>query len=245
MDALRALTPRTRQRHANHTRPPILVHLDAVTLQGPGGAPLVQDLSLRIRAGQRWALFSDNRQSAPALLRCVAGLQRPQQGNLAVHGHVSWPFGQVAGLSMRLSPQENSRVLAGIYGQPAQRAQDLDQIRSLMGLELRQWRQPLKQPPAISKTKLHLALSLAFDFDVYVVDPTAIRPMVRAGEWSECWQQLLLKRLESRALITLAGPPMQLDSHCGRGLVLQQGQVVARGPIARCQAAADNPAISA
>ena len=114
-----------------------------------------------------------------------------------------------------------------------------------MGLELRQWRQPLKQLPAISKTKLHLALSLAFDFDVYVVDPTAIRPMVRAGEWSEGWQQLLLKRLESRALITLAGPPMQLDSHCGRGLVLQQGQVVARGPIARCQAAAGNPAISA
>ncbi|MEB3207979.1 MAG: hypothetical protein VKK63_03600 [Synechococcus sp.] len=222
-----------------------MVHLDAVTLQGPGGAPLVQDLSLRIRAGQRWALFSDNRQAASAVLRCVAGLHRPQRGNLAIHGHVSWPFGQVAGMSMRLSPQENSMVLTGIYGQPAQRAQDLEQIRNLVGLEEKQWHQALKQLPAISKTKLHLALSLAFDFDVYVVNPAAIQPMVRAGEWSEAWQQLLLKRLESRALITLAGPRLQLDSHCRRGLVLQQGQVVARGPIAKCHAAADNPAISA
>jgi len=241
MDALRALTPRTRQRHSNHTRPPVLVQLNGVTLLDPAGRPLVQNLSWCIRAGQRWALFCDDRPAATALLRCIAGLQQPQQGRVEIHGHVSWPLGQVAGLSPRLSALENSVVLAGIYGDGGHNVQVLEQIRKLVGLETGPWRQPLKQLPALTKTKLRLALSLAFDFDLYVVDPAVIRPLVRASEWSELWQQRLENRCRRRALVTLAVAPLQLDATCRIGLVVKQGCVVTRGSLSMCRDAAQQP----
>ena len=213
------------------------MQLDGVTLLDPAGRPLVQNLSWCIRAGQRWALFCDDRAAASALLRCVAGLQQPQQGQVEIHGHVSWPLGQVAGLSPRLSALENSVVLAGIYGDGGQIVQVLEQIRKLVGLETGPWRQPLKQLPALTKTKLRLALSLAFDFDLYVIDPVAIRPLVRASEWSELWQQRLAKRCRRRAFVTLAASPLQLDDSCRHGLVLKQGSVATRGSLSACRQA--------
>lgn len=213
-----------------------------MTLLDPAGRPLVQNLSWCIRAGQRWALFCDDRTAATALLRCVAGLQQPQQGQVEIHGHVSWPLGQVAGLSPRLSAMENSVVLAGIYGDGRQNAQVLEQIRKLVGLDVGPWRQPLKQLPALSKTKLRLALSLTFDFDLYVIDPAVIRPLVRAGEWSELWQQRLAKRCRRRALVTLAASQLQLDDSCRHGLVLKQGSVVTRGSLSTCREAVQQAA---
>jgi len=212
-----------------------------VTLRDPAGRPLVQNLSWCIRAGQRWVLFCDEQPAATALLRCIAGLQQPQQGKVEILGHVSWPLGQVAGLSPRLSALENSVVLAGIYGDGGQNAQVLEQIRKLVGLEVGPWRQPLKQLPALTKTKLRLALSLAFDFDLYVLDPAAIRPLVRASEWSELWQQRLEKRCLRRALVTMAASQLRLDDSCRRGLVLKQGSVVTRGSLSMCREAAQQP----
>jgi len=242
MTVLRALTPRTRQRHAHHTRPPVLVQLDDVTLRDPAGRPLVQNLSWCIRAGQRWALFCDDRPAATALLRCIAGLQQPQQGQVEIKGHVSWPLGQVSGLSPKLSALENSVVLAGIYGDGGQNAQVLEEIRKLGGLDVAQWKKPIKQLPALTKTKLHLALSLAFDFDLYVIDPAVIRPLVRASEWNEIWQRRLENRCRRRALVTLSVAPLQLDATCRRALVLKQGRVVTRGSLSMCREAAQQRA---
>ena len=45
MPALNALTPRTRLRHAHHTKPPILVSLQQVTLRDDFGHP-PQSISL-------------------------------------------------------------------------------------------------------------------------------------------------------------------------------------------------------
>lgn len=244
MNVLRALTPRTRQRHAHYDRPPVLVHLDDVTLRDPVGRPLVQNLSWCIRAGQRWELFCDDRPAATSLLRCIAGLQQPHQGQVEIYGHVSWPLGQVGGLSPRLSALENSVVLAGIYGEGGQNTQVLERIRKLVGLDHSQWKKPIKQLPPLSKTKLRLALSLAFDFDLYVLDPFIIRPLVRAREWSDIWQQRLARRCRNRAWVTLAGSPLQLDDSCRRGLVLKEGRLVIEGPISSCMEAA-KPLMSA
>lgn len=235
MAALTALTPRTRRRHRHTSKPPTLVHLHRVSLRDSRGETVLSNLSLRIRAGQRWQVFCEDRRVRSRLLQCVAGLLPPQSGAVTIQGHVSWPLGQVAGLSNKLSCGENSRFLAGIYGQPGQREQELELIRQLCGFSAADWTEPLNQLGGAAKQRFRLALSLAFDFDLYVFNPSAFRSLDRQGGWTEPWQATLERRLRERAVITLGPDDMGVGAFCRSGLVLENGRVLTKGPLERCQ----------
>lgn len=235
MSALDVLTPRTRRRHPHHTKPPTLVHLDRVSLRDAQGTPMLRDLSLRIRGGERWQVFCDDRRMRSSLLLCVAGLLPPQSGVVTIRGHVSWPMGQVAGLSNKLSCGENTRFLAGIYGQPNQREQELELVRQLCDFSTEHWSEPISQLNGHAKQRFRLALSLAFDFDLYVLDLSAFRTLRRQGGWSEPWQATLERRLRERAVISLGPDDLGVGAYCRKGLVLEKGRVLTKGPLQRCQ----------
>jgi capsular polysaccharide transport system ATP-binding protein len=235
MAVLNALTPRTRRRHAHRSKPPTLVHLDRVSLRHPKGETALHDLSLRIRGGERWQVFCDDRRVRTSLLQCVAGLLPPASGAVTIRGHVSWPLGQAAGLSNKLSCGENSRFLAGIYGQPGRKEEHLDLIRQLCGFSSALWVEPLNQIDGVSKYRFRLALSLAFDFDLYVLDPSAFRNLRRQGGWTDLWQTTLDRCLRERAVISLGPDDLGVGELCRKGLVLEQGRVLAKGSLERCQ----------
>jgi len=236
MVASHSLTPRTQRRHGHRSKPPTLVHLDRVSLRHPQGKTGLKELSLRIRGGERWQVFCEDRHIRSSLLQCVAGLLAPVSGVVTIRGHVSWPLGQVSGLSSKLSGAENSRFLAGIYGRPGHREQDLDLIRRLCGFSTAQWSEPLNQLSGARKQQFRLALSLAFDCDLYVLDPSALRALRREGGWSEHWQATLQQRLQQRAVITIGSDDLGVADSCRKGLVLEQGKVVAKGGLERCRA---------
>jgi ABC-type polysaccharide/polyol phosphate transport system ATPase subunit len=87
----------------------------------------------------------------------------------------------------------------------------------------------------IKKKEFMLALSLAFDFELYVVDPLILRPLLRAGSYSMHWQSLILERLHERGVITVADAALGIDSLCRRGLVLDNGKVVQQGAVSLCR----------
>lgn len=236
MSALNALTPRTRRRHAHHTKPPILVSLQKVSLRDDPKHPVLEELSFRIRAGERWQVFCDDRRLRTRLLQCVAGLLPPASGTVTILGHVSWPLGQVAGLSNRLSCAENSRFLAGIYGQLGRKEEHLDLVRQLCDFSTEQWSEPLKHLDGSSRQRFRLALSLAFDFDLYVLDPSAFRSLSRHGSWTEAWQATLDRRLRERAVITLGPDELGVGDLCRKGLVLERGRLLVKGSLERCHA---------
>ena len=235
MTVLDVLSPRTRRRHAHVTKPPTLVHIDRATRLNEDKVPVFSDLSLRIRAGQRWVLFCKEQEAITALLQCLAGLQQPEQGAVTIRGHVSWPLGQVAGVSNKLSCAENCRFLAGIYGQRGQINQDLALVEELMALQREQWLRPLVKLPSAVKTRLKLALSLAFDFDLYLIDASGLQHFRRTPLWTDTWQGLLEQRLRTRAVLSAGLIPMEVGGAGAKGLVLVKGQLVKKGSLAECQ----------
>lgn len=236
MSALNALTPRTRRRHAHRKRPPILVSLDKVSLQDEQNQPVLDGLDFQIRAGERWQVFCDSHLLRTRFLQCVAGVLPPASGTVTIRGHVSWPLGQLTGLNNRLSCAENSRFLAGIYGQLGRKEEHHSLVRQLCAFSVKRWSEPLKHLDGASRQRFRLALSLAFDFDLYVLDPSAFRSLGRPGTWTEPWQATLDRRLRERAVITLAPDELGLGVLCRRGLVLEHGRLLVKGSLERCQA---------
>ena len=235
MSALNALTLRTRLRHAHHTKPPVLVSLQQVTLRDDFGHLAFQDLSFRIRAGERWQVVADDRRTAKGLLNCIAGLQQPASGAVLVGSHVSWPLGRLTGLSALLSGAENVRFIAGVYGETGNVEHELGLIRRLCAFEDKLWERPFKQLPNPFRQRFKLALSLAFDFDLYLLDPMALAPLRRQGVWSEAWQAILEQRLRERAVIAISGDRFGISDRCTHSLVFGQGQLLVKGRTMNCE----------
>jgi ABC-type polysaccharide/polyol phosphate transport system ATPase subunit len=236
MAVLDVLSPRTGRRHAHRTKTPTLVHLERATKLAPSGTAAFADLSLRVRAGQRWVVFSQERDSRSALLQCVAGLQQPERGSVTIRGHVSWPLGQVPGLSGKLSCDENSRFLLGIYGQRGHLEEELALVQELMGISREQWCGPLGNQRGAIMSRLKLALSLACDFDLYVINDTPLLAFRQSPCWTEPWQILLERRLQTRAVLCGGVQPLVGLEAGSKGLVLAEGKLVMKGALAECQA---------
>jgi len=234
MSGLNTLTPRTRRRYAHHTKPPILVSLQQLSLRDDFGHLLLEDFSFRVRAGQRWQVVADDRRIAHGLLNCIAGLQQPAQGKLVVRSHVSWPLGQLTGLSGLLSCTENVRFMGGVYGEAGNFERELGLIRQLCAFDETLWDRPFKQLPNPAKQRFKLALSLAFDFDLYLLDPMALAPLRRQGVWSEAWQGILEQRLRERAVVAIGGDRFGIADRCTHALVFEQGQVLVKGRTGHC-----------
>ena len=62
------------------------LRLDAVTFGYEGALPLVQDVNLTVRRGERVALLGANGSGKSTLLYLIAGFYRPQLGALAING---------------------------------------------------------------------------------------------------------------------------------------------------------------
>jgi capsular polysaccharide transport system ATP-binding protein len=235
MAVLDARLPLIRDRRPNGPKPPIVVNLKRAAAVGANHQILFENLDLRIRKGQRWVVFAKQRLAGVALLRCIAGFKPLERGKIEVNGNISWPLGEIKALSKRLSAEENSNYLAGIYGQPGQRIQELARIRQMASMDIKEWLIPISQLPMIKRKEFMLALSLAFDFELYVVDPLILRPLLRAGSYSTHWQSLILERLHERGVITVADAALGIDSLCRRGLVLDNGKVVQQGAVSLCR----------
>lgn len=236
MAVLDVLSPRTGRRHAHRTKPPTLVHLERATKLAPSGTVAFADLSLRIHAGQRWVVFSQERGARSALLQCVAGLQQPERGSVTIRGHVSWPLGQLPGLSGKLSCDENSRFMLGIYGQRGHLEEELALVQELMGISREQWCGPFSKQPVDIKSSLKLALTLACDFDLYVINDSPLLAFRQGPRWTEPWQTLLERRLQTRAVLSSGVQPLVGLEAGSKGLVLEEGKLVVKGVLAECQA---------
>lgn len=200
----------------------------------PGRQPLFEDLTLTIRPGERIALIGATGSGKSTLLRCIAGVARPQRGEVLIDG-IAVPA---------ISPQDRGRWLAYKPQQPALFAGTLfdnlggdtvDRARlrhvvDLLGLGLDgAGRFSLDQHLASGGTDLsggqrqlvELARVLARDPAILLMDePTA-------GLDAEAEQQIVraLRALVPDATVVMATHSARLISFATRVILLEGGRI--------------------
>lgn len=236
MKTMQILTPRSQRKHEHRSKPATLVHVDRATHKIVGRGVVFEQISLRIRAGETWVIFSTNGEGGSRLLRCISGLEDIDEGSIKIKAHVSWLMGHPNGINNALSAAENSRFLAGVFGNRKTRAEELEVIQSLSGLAEQAWKEPLKNLKSLQKLSFRLAVSMAFDFDLYIIDPSVFRPLRQTTFWSKKWEKVLGSRFTNRAILTCGEDEMGIANKCQKAVVIDRGKVVAKGPTELCRA---------
>lgn len=154
------------------------------------------------------------------LLRILSGAEQPDAGEVMHAGRVSWPIGFAGGFSGSLSGHENCQFVARAYGADVdavvQFAMDFAELGTYFEM-------PVRTYSAGMRARLAFALSMAIDFDVYLVDEVTA---VGDARFQKKCRQAFADRSERSSIIMVSHNLSTIKSYCQRVSVLRGGRLV-------------------
>ena len=195
------------------------VHKRYQTDHGPGRWVL-QGVSFTIPRSLNVGLIGGNGAGKSTLLRIIAGIDQPNKGRVERHCRVSWPMGFGGGLQGSLTGRQNAKFVCRVHGHQADIPDRLAYIQDFAQIG-DAFDEPVKTYSSGMKSRLQFAMSLAFDFDVYISDE-----VTAAGDAAfRNKAGMAFKQLANRAgLIMVAHSEGTLKQFCSAGIWLHQGQ---------------------
>jgi capsular polysaccharide transport system ATP-binding protein len=154
------------------------------------------------------------------LLRILAGTEQADSGTLRVTGAVSWPIGFSGGFSGSLTGEENCRFVARIYNA------DLDEVIgfTMDFAELGEYfYMPVKTYSSGMRARLAFGLSMAIQFDAYLVDEVTA---VGDSNFQEKCRNAFQQRSDRSSVIIVSHQMATVRDYCQKCAVLKNGKLL-------------------
>ena len=178
----------------------------------------LSDVSFTVEKGEKVALLGRNGSGKSTLIRLVAGVELPTRGTIEQTMSVSWPIGLAGGFHGSLTGNDNMRFIARVYNKPFPEVKAYVDDFAELGKFLSE---PLRTYSAGMRARFIFALSLAVDFDCYLIDEVIGVGDLRFQRRSH--EELFEKRAGS-SMILASHMGELVKSYCSRALVLHRGR---------------------
>lgn len=177
------------------------------------------DLNFTIDRGTSIGICGANGAGKSTLMRLIAGVETPTTGTVVRDLTCSWPIGYTSCFQTSLTGADNARFIARIYNRDAERLLAYVEDFAQLGPYLRQ---PIITYSAGMLGRLAFGISLAIDFECYLVDE-----VTGAGDerFRQRCEAALHHRRETGTLIMISHEPETLRMYCTRGAVLHAGKL--------------------
>ncbi|MCK4712823.1 MAG: ATP-binding cassette domain-containing protein [Marinosulfonomonas sp.] len=174
--------------------------------------------SFRVELGNSMGILAKNGTGKTTIINMMAGLEKPDEGQINKSCRVSFPLGFMGGVIGKLSAMENSRYIARLYGLDPDYVEAF--CRWLCGLE-EYFDMPVGTYSAGMRSRFSFALLLALDFDLYLIDEGM--PGTGDVEFNRKAGDILRERLETTTVLIVSHKPETLEKFCRSAAVLQNG----------------------
>ena len=165
-------------------------------------------------------LVGRNGAGKSTLLRLIGGTDKPTRGRVERRCRVSWPMGFGGGLQGVLTGRQNSKFVCRIHGHEQDLADLMANIEEFAELG-DAFEEPVKTYSSGMKSRLQFALSLAFDFDVYISDEvTATGDAAFLKKTTEAFEKLV----DRAGLIMVSHSEETIRKFCTAGIWLHEGK---------------------
>ena len=199
-----------------------MIHLDrlAKSFRRNGVTRVVLNpVSLTLPEVPGLALLGRNGAGKSTLLRMIAGTLAPDRGRIVTDENISWPMGFAGGFHPSLTGAQNTRFVARIHGRaPHHMAETVRSFAELGDA----WTLPFATYSTGMKARLAFAVSMAIEFDTYLVDE-----IIGVGDTAfrrKC-ERAFRDRMGRARVIMISHNAGTLRQFCQAGLVLEGGRL--------------------
>ena len=179
---------------------------------------VLDNVNFEVRSGERLGILGRNGAGKSTLVRIMGGVEHPTSGRVERTMTQSWPLGLSGGFQGSLTGYDNIKFIARLYDKP------LDEIRlfvedfSELGQHLRA---PVKVYSSGMRARLAFGLSLAIDFDCYLIDEVI---MVGDQRFHRRCRYEIFEKRPDRALMLISHDVGVINEYCNAALVLHGGR---------------------
>lgn len=187
---------------------------------GHGRKQVLSNIDLVVERGERVALLGRNGAGKSTLIKILGGVEMPNSGKVERHMSMSWPLGFAGGFQGSLTGYDNARFISRIYDRDYKALSAFVEDFTELG---RQLKMPVKTYSSGMRARLAFALSLAIEFECYLIDE-----VIMVGDQNfqrKCRYELFEKRVD-RTMILASHSPDIVHSFCDRALILHKGQLL-------------------
>ncbi|SDF56127.1 capsular polysaccharide transport system ATP-binding protein [Salipiger thiooxidans] len=181
---------------------------------------ILDRVSFRVDLGESLGILAPNGTGKTTLIRMMAGLEKPDEGEIRRNCRVSFPLGFMGGVISKISARENARFIARMYGIDPDYVESF--CRWLCGLG-EYFEQPIGTYSSGMRSRFTFALMLALDFDIYLIDEGM--PNSTDVEFNRKAGDVLAERLRTTTIVIVSHQPQILERFARKAAVLMDGKL--------------------
>jgi capsular polysaccharide transport system ATP-binding protein len=185
---------------------------------GKGWHRVLSGVSFSVSPGEKVAVLGRNGAGKSTLIRLISGIEVPTLGTIDRQMSVSWPVGLTGGIGGSMTGNDNIRMICRLYNKPFPLIREYVEDFAQLGKYLSE---PVRAYSAGMRARLNFAVSLAVDFDCYLIDEIIAVGDQRFQQRS--YDELFVRRAD-RSLVLASHSPELVRAYCSRALVLHRGR---------------------
>ena len=202
-----------------------MIQLHGLTKSYPtrhGRRYVFRDLEFSFPEGANVGLIGRNGAGKSTLLRLLGGIDMPDRGEVITNKRISFPVGLAGGFQHTLSARENVAFVCRVHG--AQGAELRAQVRYVEQFaEIGEYFDlPLSSFSSGMRSRVAFGLSMAFDFDYYLIDEVMA---VGDAQFRAKSKQVLLEKLAHANVILTSHNMVDIRQFCNVIVHVERGQV--------------------
>ena len=200
-----------------------MIKLDNVVKSYPvkdGRRNVLNGVNLTLNMGEKIGILGRNGAGQSTLIRILGGVEKPTSGKVTRTMSISWPLAFSGAFQGSLTGADNVRFVCRVYNVDYRNAMEIVDSFAELGKYLHE---PVKVYSSGMRARLAFAISLAIDFDCYLIDE-----VISVGDASfhkKCEVELFEKRAH-KAMIIVSHELHNIRNYCNRSAVLNNGELL-------------------
>src|ERR1700674_646719 len=185
-----------------------------------GARKVLDDINFTLQRGRNLGILGRNGAGKSTLIRLISGAERPTSGHIRRGMRVSWPLAFGGAFQPHLTGLDNLKFVCRVYGVDYKPLVPFVEEFTELGIY---FREPVLHYSSGMLTRLAFALSMAIEFDCFLIDEAMVVGDVRFHE--RCHVELFHKR-KDRAFILVTHDANVIKLYCKNACVLHEGRLL-------------------
>ena len=182
-----------------------------------------KNLDLEIPTGVGVAFLGRNGMGKTTLVNIIGGAEPVDSGSMVTDASISWPVGLAGGFQPSLTARENVKFVARLYAEKSELRRIVKSVEDFAEIN-EYFDMPMRTFSSGMRSRVAFGLSMAFDFDFYLIDEvTAVGdPHFR----KKCEDELMSKRQNGAGFIVVSHQMDIVRKFCDMAVLMRPEGVV-------------------